>query len=69
MVVAAAGYAALQLLGRTWGTTPPERTMAFPGDDVVSAVAWQTTHAITIDGEPEDVWPWLVQMGYDHGGW
>ena len=25
--------------------------------------------AITIEASPEQVWPWLVQMGWDRGGW
>lgn len=24
---------------------------------------------VTIDGPPEHIWPWLVQMGGDRGGW
>ena len=27
------------------------------------------THAITIDVPSEQVWPWLVQMGWHRGGW
>jgi len=27
------------------------------------------THAITIDVPPDQVWPWLVQMGCDRAGW
>lgn len=30
-------------------------------------VEW--TRGATIDGSPERVWPWLVQMGYGRGGW
>ncbi|WP_210718297.1 hypothetical protein [Amycolatopsis acididurans] len=25
--------------------------------------------AVTIDAPPSQVWPWLVQMGWDRGGW
>jgi hypothetical protein len=25
--------------------------------------------AVTIDAPPQRVWPWLVQMGWDRGGW
>jgi hypothetical protein len=28
----------------------------------------QSTRAITIQAQPQDVWPWLVQMGKDRGG-
>ena len=27
------------------------------------------TMAVTIDAPPDQVWPWLVQMGGDRGGW
>ncbi|MGZ4682997.1 MAG: hypothetical protein ACXWB2_05200 [Acidimicrobiales bacterium] len=68
---AAAGsaYAALQWLGRTWGATAQERAQRLPGDEIVRRPVARTTHAITIDARPEEVWPWLVQMGYHRGGW
>jgi proline iminopeptidase len=25
--------------------------------------------AVTIEAPPEQVWPWLAQMGYDRAGW
>jgi hypothetical protein len=25
--------------------------------------------AVTIDAPPDQVWLWLVQMGWDRGGW
>jgi hypothetical protein len=64
-----AGYGLLQHFGRTWGSTGDERRRSFPGDDIVEALTWTTTHAITIDAPPAEVWPWLVQMGYHRGGW
>ena len=30
---------------------------------------FNATREITIGGRPEEVWPWLVQMGYRRGGW
>lgn len=27
------------------------------------------TRAITIDARPEEIWPWLVQIGYGRAGW
>jgi hypothetical protein len=62
-------YAVLQWLGRTWGATPGERQRALPGDDLLARPMAQTTHAISIAVRPEQVWPWLVQMGYHRGGW
>jgi hypothetical protein len=34
----------------------------------VSHPSFDTTRAITIDAPPEDVWPWLVQIGYGRAG-
>ena len=63
------GYAYLQWLGRTSGSTRAERTMSLPGDDVVVRPHFVTDHAITIDAPPSTVWPWLVQMGWHRAGW
>jgi hypothetical protein len=40
-----------------------------PGDDIVPNAQVQATNAITIDATPEQVWPGLVQMGYQRAGW
>jgi hypothetical protein len=66
---ALAGYSALQWLGRTYGATKEERRRAMPGDARTPHPMAQTTHAITIDASPAQIWPWLVQMGWDRGGW
>lgn len=65
----AAGYAALQRLGRTSGATGEERAAQLPGDDLVDHPMMVTNHAVTIDAGPERIWPWLVQMGWHRGGW
>jgi hypothetical protein len=52
----------------TWGATPDEVSGRLPGDDLVRG-QYMTTHAITIDRPAAQVWPWLVQMGYQRGGW
>jgi hypothetical protein len=52
----------------TWGATPAESAGVLPGDDLVRA-RWQTTRAASIAARPEDVWPWLVQMGFGRAGW
>ena len=47
-----------------------ERTRPLPGDECVPAAVGTLTHAITIDGPPAAVWPWLVQMGAgSRAGW
>ena len=44
---------------------------ALPGDAIVVEPMWQSTRAITIDAPPEEVWPWIVQMGFPshRAGW
>ncbi|ETW24331.1 hypothetical protein [Mycobacterium gastri] len=53
---------------RNWGTTKHEARMLLPGDTLVSDPAIQTTEALNIDAPAAAVWPWLVQMGHDRGG-
>lgn len=66
---AVAGYATLQWLGRTYGSTAAERAEPLPGDRLVVAPRLVTTHATTIDAPPSAVWPWLVQLGWGRGQW
>jgi hypothetical protein len=60
----------LDLLAKDLGTLEAaERTAPMPGDDLLADASAQTTHGITIDAEPEAIWPWLVQMGCRRAGW
>jgi hypothetical protein len=51
-----------------WGATDAEIGAPMAGDEIVSHPSFHTTRAITIDAVPEDVWPWLVQIGYGRAG-
>jgi hypothetical protein len=51
-----------------FGATREEERMPLPGDDVVASPLLKTTHAITIDAAPEEVWPWLMQIGQGRAG-
>jgi hypothetical protein len=51
-----------------WGTTADERTRRMSGDAIIVNPTHSATHATTIDAPAEDVWPWLVQIGYQRGG-
>ncbi len=51
-----------------WGTTPAEAHATLPGDDLFPLYAGEATHAITIHASPQQVWPWLMQIGQDRGG-
>lgn len=46
-----------------WGATDAEVNAPMPGDDIIADASYVTTRAITIYAPPEEVWPWLVQMG------
>lgn len=51
-----------------WGATAEEIQRAMPGDDLVIHPTFVATRTITIHARPEDIWPWLVQMGYNRAG-
>lgn len=53
-----------------WGATDEEVGRAMPGDDLLAgATGTTTTRAISVAAPPEQVWPWLVQLGYGRAGW
>jgi len=49
--------------------TPEEARQPLPGDEVIPHPIMSQTHAITIEVPPDQVWPWLVQMGCGRAGW
>jgi hypothetical protein len=51
-----------------WGATPEEVCRPMPGDDLEASPTFLATRAITIEGTPEEIFPWLIQMGYDRAG-
>ncbi|GIK28661.1 MAG: hypothetical protein J5J04_15105 [Anaerolineae bacterium] len=51
-----------------WGATHEELRRTLPGDDVLPEVRWSSTHAIDISAPPDQVWPWIVQIGQGRGG-
>jgi hypothetical protein len=52
-----------------WGATAAEIERPMPGDELNRNPSFLATRAITIEGNPEDVWPWLLQMGYGRAGY
>ena len=52
-----------------WGATDEEVNRAYPGADLIPDGERSATMAVTIEAPPSEVWPWLVQMGTDRGGW
>ena len=51
-----------------WGATDEDVTALLPGDKFTEEPAVQVTRAISIDAPPEVVWPWVIQLGADRGG-
>jgi len=51
-----------------WAATADERRMPLPGDAMVPYPMLVTTHAVTINAPPRQVWPWLVQIGHGRAG-
>jgi hypothetical protein len=46
-----------------WGATDDEVAREMPLDDEVAKPTYVTNRAITIRARPEEIWPWLAQMG------
>lgn len=51
-----------------WGATDEEIRRSMPGDELNTRPTFLATRAITINGTPEEIWPWLLQMGYGRAG-
>jgi hypothetical protein len=51
-----------------WGATDKEVSQPMPGDEINPDPTFLATRAITIQGTPEQIWPWLLQMGYGRAG-
>jgi hypothetical protein len=52
-----------------WGATDEEVAQSLPGDDVVDRPTFDATRAVTVEARPEQIWPWLVQIGFHRAGW
>jgi len=53
---------------RRWGSADEELIRELPGDDLITDINGYYNHAITIKTAPADVWPWIVQLGQNKGG-
>jgi hypothetical protein len=52
-----------------WGATDEEVAHTMSGDDVVKHPTFNATRAVTVQARPEEIWPWLVQIGCNRAGW
>jgi hypothetical protein len=53
---------------RKWGSTEEELSRELPGDELVKEVKGWYNHAITINTASANVWPWIMQLGQNKGG-
>lgn len=69
---AAAGLAVYGLALRpwflNWGATREEVGGPWPGDRMSPDAIAQATRAVTIHASADEIWPWLLQIGQDRGG-
>jgi hypothetical protein len=52
-----------------WGASDDEVASPRPGDDAVSHPTFNATRSVTIKAMPEEIWPWLAQIGVTRAGW
>jgi hypothetical protein len=53
---------------RMWGVTANEQAAPLVGDKEPRTRDLEVMHGVTIAAPPEDVWPWVVQLGQDRAG-
>lgn len=51
-----------------WGATRRDLLRVMAGDHLLGDSTYSGTMAVSINAPPEDIWPWLVQIGYQRGG-
>jgi hypothetical protein len=51
-----------------WGANSTEVAASYPGDEILTDPLILWTHATTIQASPEEVWPWIAQIGDRRGG-
>jgi hypothetical protein len=51
-----------------WGTTSEERIASFTTDDLVPEPVLIANRGINIDSTPENIFPWILQIGADKSG-
>ena len=70
--IACVAWLSLLVLARPWyqrwGSTADELLRPLPGDEAGAAPNFQIQHAVAIRARPEEIWPWLAQLGHDRGG-
>lgn len=69
LTVSVAAYFVYRHWQTRWGTSESEFRMNLPGDEIVGKPHFKATRAITINAKPEEIFPWIVQIGSKRAGW
>ena len=51
-----------------WGAAPSDLARVMAGDGLLPDWTYSGTLGVVVNAPPEDIWPWLVQIGYQRGG-
>lgn len=51
-----------------WGATAEEVSRYMAGDELLESPELNATRAVEIKASPDQIWPWIVQMGYGRAG-
>jgi hypothetical protein len=51
-----------------WRATDEEVARDLPGDELVASPDFDATRAVTVRATPEEIWPWIVQIGDRRAG-
>jgi hypothetical protein len=52
----------------SWGATDEEVNRQMSGDHILEQPTFIATRAISIEASPEEIWPWIIQIGYKRAG-
>jgi len=52
-----------------YGATDEEIAASLTGDELVPNPRISYTRAVSINAAPEDIYPWIAQLGAERGGW
>ncbi len=51
-----------------WGATDDEIAASFSGDELIPSPSLIYNRAVTVNAAPEEIFPWIVQLGAERGG-
>ncbi|MFC1852612.1 hypothetical protein ACFL27_20635 [candidate division CSSED10-310 bacterium] len=68
LVLLAVYFALLRDWQMNWGATTEDVNRYMAGDELLEDPELNATRAVLINASPEQIWPWIVQIGYKRAG-